>query len=138
MTRHQTARYQSPFPTELRPAPARETEMHAGHASNSRPYQRETRLLRLPEVIRRTGLGKTKIYELQNAGTFPASVHVTSTAVRWIDAEVEDWLLAQARTRSMKAKSDSTHPSKTPLGSPYQAASPGISPTGFPSRARTK
>ncbi len=138
MTRHQTARNQSPVPTELRPAQARETDTHAGHASNSHPYQRETRLLRLPEVIRRTGLGKTKIYELQKAGTFPASVHLTSTAVRWIDAEVEDWLLAQARTRSMKAKSGSTHPSSTPLASPYQASLPGISPTGSPNRARTK
>jgi prophage regulatory protein len=60
----------------------------------------ETRMLRLTEVIRRTGLGKTKLYELQKEGRFPMRVHVTGTAVRWIDSEVEDWLVQQAQARS--------------------------------------
>lgn len=59
----------------------------------------ETRMLRLTEVIRRTGLGKTKLYELQKAGLFPMRVHVTETAVRWVDHEVEAWLRSQARLR---------------------------------------
>ena len=66
---------------------------------SAHPWPAETRMLRLAEVIRRTGLGKTKLYELQKAGRFPRSVHVTETAVRWIDSEVEAWLTKQARAR---------------------------------------
>ncbi len=69
------------------------------HSLAADPCPTETRMLRLAEVIRRTGLGKTKLYELQKSGHFPRSVHVTETAVRWIDSEVEAWLTKQARAR---------------------------------------
>jgi prophage regulatory protein len=57
------------------------------------------RMLRLSQVIERTGLGKTSIYELQKNDRFPRSVHLTSHCVRWIDAEVETWLMQQALAR---------------------------------------
>jgi prophage regulatory protein len=66
---------------------------------NAGAHDTETRMLRLADVVRRTGLGKTKIYELQKAGLFPMSVNVTDTAVRWIDSEVEAWLMERARAR---------------------------------------
>jgi len=72
--------------------------------SGAEPESAPTRMLRLSQVIQRTGLGKTKIYELQNAGLFPMKVHVTPTAVRWIEGEVEAWLTAQARARSSRSE----------------------------------
>jgi prophage regulatory protein len=51
-----------------------------------------TRMLRLSQVIERTQLGKTTIYALQKSGRFPHSVILTANSVRWIEAEVEDWL----------------------------------------------
>lgn len=57
------------------------------------------RLLRLAQVIERTGLGKTKIYELQNIQQFPFRVKVTGTSVRWIESEVEAWIDGRARSR---------------------------------------
>jgi len=51
-----------------------------------------TRLLRLPRVIDRTGLGKTKLYELQRDGLFPMRIKITAHAVAWIEAEVETWI----------------------------------------------
>jgi prophage regulatory protein len=63
-----------------------------------------TRMLRLSQVIERTGLGKTKIYELQNAGLFPMKVHLTPTAVRWIEGEIEAWLAAHARARFRRSE----------------------------------
>jgi prophage regulatory protein len=51
-----------------------------------------TRMLRLSQVIERTQLGKTTIYALQKSGRFPHSVMLTANSVRWIEAEVEDWL----------------------------------------------
>jgi prophage regulatory protein len=56
-------------------------------------------MLRLSQVVEKTGLGKTSIYELQKQGRFPRSVNLTGHSVRWIEAEVEAWLTRQAQTR---------------------------------------
>jgi prophage regulatory protein len=58
------------------------------------------RMLRLSQVVKKTGLGKTSIYELQKGGRFPKSVHLTGHSVRWIEAEVETWLVQQAQART--------------------------------------
>jgi prophage regulatory protein len=47
--------------------------------------------LRLPQVKARTGLGKTKIYELQAAGDFPMRVKITAYAVGWVEEQVDAW-----------------------------------------------
>jgi prophage regulatory protein len=107
MTRNQTVGHPSSIVADDRSAPSPEADSTTARASSSAAYHSETRLLRLAEVIRRTGLGKTKIYELQKAGMCPSSVHVTSTAVRWIDSEVEGWLLAQVSARSSRCGSPS-------------------------------
>jgi prophage regulatory protein len=57
------------------------------------------RSLRLPQVVVMTGLKKTTIYALQKAGRFPHSVPLTTTAVGWLEAEVEDWLAKRAAAR---------------------------------------
>lgn len=49
-------------------------------------------ILRLAQVIERTGLKKTKIYELQSEGQFPMRVKITAHAVGWIEHEVQAWL----------------------------------------------
>jgi prophage regulatory protein len=49
-------------------------------------------ILRLAQVIERTGLKKTTIYELQAAGQFPMRVKITADAVGWIEHEVQAWL----------------------------------------------
>ena len=49
-------------------------------------------MLRLAQVIAVTGLGKTKIYELQAEGTFPMRVKLTAHSVAWIEEDVQTWL----------------------------------------------
>jgi prophage regulatory protein len=62
---------------------------------------RPIRMLRLPQVIDATGLGKTKIYELQQQGDFPTRVKITAHSVAWVEEEVQSWLAARIeRTRS--------------------------------------
>ena len=64
-----------------------------------------TRLLRLPQVIDRTGLGKTKLYELQKDGLFPMRIKITAHAVAWIEEEVETWIagkVADSRALSVR------------------------------------
>jgi len=64
-----------------------------------------TRLLRLPQVIDRTGLGKTKLYELQKDGLFPMRIKITAHAVAWIEQEVETWIAGKvAESRALLAQ----------------------------------
>ncbi|WP_394438960.1 helix-turn-helix transcriptional regulator [Sphingobium naphthae] len=58
------------------------------------------RLLRLPEVRQRVGLGKTMIYELIADGRFPKPYKITPAAARWSEREIEFWI------DSVKAGSD--------------------------------
>jgi prophage regulatory protein len=51
-----------------------------------------TCLLRLPQLIDRTGIKKTELYELQKDGLFPMRVKITAHAVGWVEAEAETWI----------------------------------------------
>ena len=51
-----------------------------------------TRILRLPEVMARTGLSRTTIYRWRLAGRFPQPVRLGTRCVGWIESEVEAWL----------------------------------------------
>jgi len=55
-------------------------------------YSPATILLRLPEVLRMTGLGKTTLYGLIKTGSFPAPVPLGGRAVAWASQEVEGWI----------------------------------------------
>ena len=57
-----------------------------------------TRLLRLPEVLSRTGLSRSTLYRLLKAGVFPAPISVLHTRCRaWIEDEVQAWVDEQVR-----------------------------------------
>jgi prophage regulatory protein len=59
------------------------------------------RMLRLPEVMRKTGLSRSQIYRLIDMGTFPGQVHLAERTAAWIEAEIEQWLLDRInRTRT--------------------------------------
>ena len=50
------------------------------------------RLLRLPEVMSRTGYGKTRIYELIRQGLFPPPIRLGPNSVAWVEREVDAWI----------------------------------------------
>ena len=50
------------------------------------------KLLRLPEVLRRTGFGRSHIYNLINRGEFPKQIQISSGAVAWLESEFETWM----------------------------------------------
>lgn len=54
--------------------------------------QRPERLIRIDEVKRRVGLGKSMIYRLIQEGRFPAPYKVSPFASRWSDREVTAWI----------------------------------------------
>ena len=54
--------------------------------------QSPTRMLRLPEVLERTGLARSTIYSAMARGAFPLPRKLTSAVNGWPEREVEDWL----------------------------------------------
>jgi prophage regulatory protein len=60
----------------------------------------QTVILRLPEVRKRIGLGRSSIYQLVRQGRFPRPVHLSSRTVGWIESEVEQWIAERAAKRS--------------------------------------
>ena len=62
----------------------------------------QKRFIRLPEVLSRTGFGRTSIYRKMEDGSFPRSVKLggppidpnvfDSRAIAWIEDEVEQWI----------------------------------------------
>ena len=51
-----------------------------------------TKLIRLPAVIERTGYSRSWIYELINQKQFPQPIKIGSRAVGFIESEIEEFL----------------------------------------------
>ncbi len=47
--------------------------------------------LRLPSVVRMTGLARSTIYKLRAQHQFPAPVHLGGRAVGWRRVDIERW-----------------------------------------------
>lgn len=58
-----------------------------------------TRLMRLAEVVERTGRTKSPLYRDIAAGAFPAPVHIGPRAARWVESEVDAWIAARIAER---------------------------------------
>lgn len=58
-----------------------------------------TTLLRLPAVKDRTGLSRSRIYELLEAGQFPKPVKLSGRINAWPDNEVAAWIAARIAER---------------------------------------
>lgn len=50
------------------------------------------RLIKLDEVIRRVGLGRSMIYRLISEGKFPAPYKLSPGASRWSEQSVSAWI----------------------------------------------
>ncbi|MFC4307607.1 helix-turn-helix transcriptional regulator [Steroidobacter flavus] len=49
-------------------------------------------MLRLPQVIELTGLGRDSIYRLGNAGLFPRPRKISERASAWREDEIQKWI----------------------------------------------
>ena len=73
---------------------------------------RQKKFIRLPEVLSRTGYGRTTIYRKMEDGSFPSSVKLDgrppknpeafdSRAIAWIEDEVEQWIESRIDERDL-------------------------------------
>ncbi len=52
-------------------------------------------ILRLPQVCKVTGLGRSMIYQLESERRFPTRVRIGLRAVGWVESEVQLWLASR-------------------------------------------
>ena len=53
------------------------------------------RLIRLPEVMNKTGLSRSSVYLKIGNGDFPQSVSIGDRSVAWVESEVDDWITSK-------------------------------------------
>lgn len=51
--------------------------------------------LRLPSVIKRTGLGRSTIYRQIQVGTFPKMIKLSERTSVWAESSINDWIEQQ-------------------------------------------
>jgi len=71
----------------------------------------QKRFIRLPEVLSRTGYGRTSIYRKMKEGSFPRCVKLGGPledsnafdcrAIAWIEDEVEQWMATRIKERDL-------------------------------------
>jgi prophage regulatory protein len=57
----------------------------------------ERRIIRKPEVVRRTGYSAVQIWRFERDGLFPKRVQLGPMAVGWFEDEVLDWIQSRVR-----------------------------------------
>lgn len=76
------------------------TPLQSAHAAHQ---QVTPRLIRLPEVMDRTGMGRSWVFQAVKDGRFPGPISVPgSRAVAWVEGEVTAWI-AQSIQASRQA-----------------------------------
>ena len=56
------------------------------------PTKQTLRVLREPAVLDRTGLGHTRLWELERDGKFPKRIKISERACGWLEHEVQDFI----------------------------------------------
>ncbi len=64
------------------------------------------KILRIHEVINRTGLSRTTIWRLESKGMFPQKIKLSVNSVGWFEKEIHEWLQSRPRVVNEKRKSD--------------------------------
>ena len=60
------------------------------------------RLIRLREVLNKTGLSKATLYRLIAAGEFPASIQISVRTVGWEESLVDEFLMKKVSQSNFK------------------------------------
>ncbi len=63
--------------------------------------QREN-LIRVREVMERTGLSRTVLYRKVKHKDFPPPVRLTARCVGWLESEIDEWVNQRIRTTRFK------------------------------------
>jgi prophage regulatory protein len=72
------------------------------HESLAEEPQPESPYMRMGEVMKRTGLNSSKIYELVRKGEFPKWSNLPKIASGWLKSDIQAWLASNANSKPQK------------------------------------
>lgn len=55
-------------------------------------------LLGIKDVVSRTTLSRSTIYNKMKAGTFPRSRRISNQSIAWLESEIDEWIESQPET----------------------------------------
>jgi len=61
------------------------------------------RLIRLSEVMAKTGLKRSQVYRDMKSGDFPKSCKIGPASVAWLESEIDDWIAMKLNYREPKS-----------------------------------
>ena len=64
------------------------------------------RFIKLPEVMNKTGLGRSTIYASMKAGDFPKSIQLNKKNSVWLESEINDWMTDKINKRNQKGEQE--------------------------------
>ena len=67
------------------------------------------RILRLPNVLDRTGLSRSTVYQRVSEGRFPRSVSLGDRAVGWVESDIEEWISRQIENSRNSRSGEAAH-----------------------------
>jgi len=50
------------------------------------------KIIRLPEVMKNTGLARSTIYKMITAKTFPVQISLGAKSVGWLESDIQNWI----------------------------------------------
>ncbi len=59
------------------------------------------RLIKLKEVLNKTGLGRSTLYNLMGTSQFPKPIPLGFRAVGWLESEIDEWILKKVQGRGI-------------------------------------
>ncbi|PJE53696.1 AlpA family phage regulatory protein [Marinomonas sp. BSi20584] len=59
------------------------------------------RFLKLQQVMDKTSLCRSSIYNLINTGKFPKNVTVMGKRKAWLESEIEDWMIERMQAAEL-------------------------------------
>lgn len=63
-------------------------------------------ILRVKDVIKKTGIQRTNLYRQVKAKTFPAPISLGAKAIGWIESEVDTWIESRMDARCQEVDAE--------------------------------
>jgi prophage regulatory protein len=61
-------------------------------------------IIRLPQVINKTGISRSQIYSLLARGEFPKKIQLSTRGIGFLESEVDAWIAEKAAKRATSHK----------------------------------
>lgn len=55
-------------------------------------YEQDIRLIKMTEVVKKTGMSRSTVYSLISHGLFPQQVSLGPRSVAFVEAEIDFWI----------------------------------------------